>query len=387
MKLRAAILGVLAMALAIVAGRSALVAWSLAAHATGMQRLVGGDPFVRLAIAERTVALHPELTPPQARALARSARDVLRKAPLDADALRDLAIARERADQSHAEALLLLAQRVSRRDPPTQNLLLRLAAERGDYRAAFTHLDRILTVNPRAFPIFRETMVALLDDPEALLELARFGNRPWFTEFAFFATARSDAPENLADLLMRSGMADKDHRSAIAPGVLRRLIRAGQYGQARQFAVRFAGATPAQIDDFGLSAATTSRALDPLSWRLASGGSIQASLVGESTVQIDADPAAPAVALERVTLLPPGAYILEQQIGRSDTQQPVHLEWQLACGMRSPPILQKMAPVAGYRLRVDIPEGCPAQHWRLQVQVDDWPGSARFAIGRLRLIR
>jgi hypothetical protein len=385
MKRGAAILTVAAVVLALAAGRDALIAWSLAINAAEVQRHVAGDPAVALALADRLLPPDKPPTPAQADALVRDTAAVLRSRPLHATALRDLARARAPLDVSRAEMLLLLAQRVSRRDPSTQNLLLRLAAERGDYGAAMAHLDRILTVNPKAIAIFRDTMVMLLDDPEAVHNLARFGNRPWFTDFALYAAGRVASPENLADLLMHSGMADEDHRGAIAPPVLRRLIAAGRYEQAREFAMRFVRASRSQLDGFGISAATTARALAPLSWRLGDGDKAQASLIGASTIAIDAYPGVPAVALERITLLPPGSYVLEQQVGQNDAEQPVSLEWRLACGDAAAPILRQPVPVAAYRLRVEIPRDCPAQRWQLRVQVGDVPTGARLEVARLRL--
>jgi hypothetical protein len=86
---------------------------------------------------------------------------------------------------------------------------------------------------------------------------------------------------------------------------------------------------------------------------------------------ISVEPGRPAAAGERLTLLPPGPYLLDLRIARASDSPPAELTLDLACkGGAGETVLNRFstepnpAP-ATVSMGFDLPATCEAQHWSI----------------------
>lgn len=391
MLLRTPLLAIAAALLAFAAWRDAAVEHWLYAAPGGAPALLRSDARVALAASDLAVLALDDEDEAFWRQAPDQARAALRANPLDAVAVRQLALAADALRQPGFVPGLLLADRISRRDVPTQIALLRLAAEANDYRRTFALLDTILTVEPPAGEQFFAPMATLLSDPAARAELARYGQRPWFTAFATGAIDKTANPADLAALLVVSKTSPPDAQAPLLPRLLSRLVDAGDYAAARDLALRFGKASPATLDSFGLSAATTDPRYAPLTWRLGASEAVQTGLTPDGALDVELRPGTAVPLAERTTALSPGSYVIEQQITRGDDGTSLLLEWELRCGADKTPVWKQplSLPRQGGRFhaRLEVPADCPLQRWRLTALADDAQSDASFRLAALRIGR
>jgi hypothetical protein len=386
-------LAAIALVISGLAWRDAAIAYWWEEDPASAPGFLRDDPRLALGTTEADLAEDDLSSNREAQEISARARAVLRSEPLDAPSLRDVALASEWSGDPVYKRQLLLAERISRRDLTTQRALLQISAENGDYGPSLARLDRILTIAPRAVPRFAEAMAALVSEPEGRSTLARYGSRPWFPDFALQAIGRVDDPRDMSALLLSVHIAKPDLQARLTASQLGRLIEADAYPEAREFAVRFGGIKPAVLDEFRPGPVTADRRWGPLGWKLASSFSADARLDGDGALQLDVRPDAAAVVAERITLLAPGTYELDQQLEPSANSDYVRLQWDVTCDgpgggsvLWRQPVPVRPQPVR-YRSQLELPASCPAQHWRLRANLDETQAMASLRLSGLELRR
>lgn len=392
MRLHIPLLAVAAALFAFAAWRDAAVEYWLYAAPDDAPAPIRSDPRIALAMSDLAVRVPGEEDQAFWSAALETARAALRVAPLEAVAVRQIAITAGIFGQPDFVPGLLLAERLSRRDVPTQIALLRLAADADDYRQTFQRLDRVLTVNPPAADGFFGPMVVLLAEPAARTELARYGARPWFGAFASGAVDKVGRPADLATLLVASNAKPSADQPALLPRLLARLLDEGDHAVARDLALRFGKARPAALDGFALSRASTDPRFAPLTWRLEQSDAVQTGLAPSDALDVEVRPGNAVPVAERMTALAPGAYAFEQEIARGDDGDgDLQLDWALRCGADALPTwrhaLSPPKQAARYRWPVNVPAECPLQRWQLTALADDAQSDASFRIAALRISR
>ncbi len=100
------------------------------------------------------------------------AKQSLRGGALNPVAIRLLGyVADARGDTKKARHLMLLSQKVSRRDLGTQLWLIEDAVARDDKRAALNHYDIAMRATPSSFPILFPTLTGALGDPDVRIKV------------------------------------------------------------------------------------------------------------------------------------------------------------------------------------------------------------------------
>lgn len=176
--------------------------------------------------------------PATATALARIA---LARNPIDIAAVRTLAlVAQRRGADDHGLRLLRLAERLSRRDPATQVMLIEAAARRDDLDALLRHYDRALTVSASAERILLPRLAAMLASPPVRARILPLvaAHRPWRDGYL---TAVATAPLSPSVVLAVARAANLKTEISSDARLLRLLV-AGLFGagattEARQLAV------------------------------------------------------------------------------------------------------------------------------------------------------
>jgi Tfp pilus assembly protein PilF len=166
------------------------------------------------------------------------ARDSLQRRPLNPVALRALALAAiRRGETIKAKQLLLLAERHSRRDTPTQILLIEFAVNDGDVSSALRHYDRALLVSTSSAKLLLPVLASASKDQEVRLQLGPIlARRPeWLPLFIDELSRQNQIGlEVLVDLTNSIGLQPSSVSDvALSKKIISLMIRRNGYAEAR----------------------------------------------------------------------------------------------------------------------------------------------------------
>jgi hypothetical protein len=316
-----------------------------------------------------------------------SARAILREAPLDAAAMRAVALSSPRSDGS---AQLALSERISRRDALTQLHLFERAAEEGRDEEGLVHLDRLLSVVPAAGKELFPPLAALLPNRDARQALAAYSRRVWFQPFMQVAADEAPAVAAVVDLGERANLPASQWQNLL-PKLLERSLDEGDYRAARQVAVEHGGARLAAIDSFALTPATLDPRFAPLTWRTSAGSASRIAPAPNGALQVTLTPEKTQLLLTRTTGLSAGPYSLSQSVGASTASGDPRLIWAVSClgSGKARPFWRQIVPVnagsTNHRSQLVVPADCPLQSWSLSAYLDGQQGEGAFTLADLEL--
>lgn len=290
----------------------------------------GSRPHLALALAPADAAARAELAERHLAAdngadTARSlAQEAIARDPLQPGALTVLGeLAREQGSEQTAVALVRRAERLSRRDLPTQMWLIERARRSGELEALVHHLDVTLrsseSARPRVFPL----LAAAAADPrgqEVVIEtLARGPN--WtlpFTGYAIGSGRDLDFAVRIARMLLDpSSAADRPRFHAL----LERLVGNGRHALAWQLyadpQLGLGSGQTATIRNGGFDAAEDGT---PFDWSFAQEAELwatreQLSEDGGTVLRVAASNGRSGEAARQVLHLSPGSYRLTSLVG------------------------------------------------------------------------
>lgn len=376
-------------------GRQAL-RWMVAPAAAGLllAGLTGAHAFARLVEASRpdfALAVWPSL-PVAATAKAdqliatsqggrnkaklAQARQValasLRREPLNPGALRTLA-SMERLSSPRAERLLTTSLVVSRRDAGTHLLEIEAKVAKGDIDGVLHHYDQALTVKPSMGPVLFPILLGATDDAGALTAIRKaVAHDPrWLPNLMNWSNANPD----LLPALSRIVQAIPAASEALAPG----------YGQAaieslvnkKQFdaAFRTYRAFQRQRTPQGFAGGFMYR---PIDWAVQDNYDHGSQLVEQPRpfVRIYAEPTAKGTVLSRLVALPPGRHTLRLVLEPAQDSANAMLAIALSCAIGEERGFYEASTSARSRSAqavFDVPQGCPYQWIRLNIQAGEQP--------------
>ncbi|MFM7028542.1 MAG: O-antigen ligase family protein [Chakrabartia sp.] len=320
------------------------------------------------------------------------ARARLRDVPLDVTALRDLGQAQNARRVASGTASLRLAERVSRRDVTTQLALLDEASRAGDLPEIIRHYDIILSVTPELNNLLLPKLAATLGDERVRGALLPYVERPWFDGFLMAALAGPGDPRDVARMLQAAGrLGPPQGEDRLPSALLRSLLARGYPYAARRVALSLVGDADL-LENMAVSTKTSDPALAPLSWTLSDDNVVDSEMPDENRLELTIAGEARHLALGRVTLLPPGAYLFDQVI-TYDRPPFARLKWSLTClgAPGAPPIWEQQMPLKpgrlAYQSRIAIPNGCVAQTWQLWAYGAQSQSDTKVVISNLALSR
>jgi len=358
------------------AWRDAAIRQADAGAAGSASSSIQSDPGLRIARQDRTSPTLPPPDLPQARMLEATARAALRDAPLDARAMRQFGLAQARLGQPSYQRSFTLAERISRRDAPTQALLIQSAGMSGDYPGAMDHLDKLLSVKPQSLPQIAPALAAVLSLPEGRTAIARYSGRPWFLPFLSLAASGEGGLPNVVTLLAGTTVDLSQDKGQLMPRLLRGLIARGEYGEARTFALRTGKASAAQLDSFAVTPATSDSRFAPLTWQLGGDPLVEVRLRDREGIEAHVPPGRMVTLMERTTGVAPGQYVLTSTAAPVDDAPVPAMLWKALClaGRRQSVLPQVPLPGGtdgATRIVVTVPPSCPVQVWRLSALSDE----------------
>jgi hypothetical protein len=315
-------------------------------------------------------------------------RDTIRREPLSAPALRDLALAYAGGEFAAAQGGLEHAERVTRRDQWSQLFLIEGSVEQGRIGPALQRYDTLLVLGSELTPLLLRQLSAGVASPEIRQQLRPYAQRPWMhrlLQTAATGTADPMIPYGLAqDLgLLSAELPDETVRRLVAA-----LITKGHYAEAAAVADKVAEPGGRRWRDFGFSGAATQPRLSPLTWDIASNAGLMVTLDTSRRLNVVEISGEAAVVASRVLALPPRGYALTLAIEGNDSRLS-DFRLEVTClGETSTAAAPVSATYAAgiMTARFTLPNSCGLQMVQIMYRPDDHQGSRQFWLGPLALV-
>lgn len=306
--------------------------------------------------------------------------------PLDAMTLRQLAYTLLGANRPVTVPLLKLADRTSRRDLLTQISLIEFEVQSGSADHALRHYDRTLTVYPEMSETLFPILAKAANEPDVRQGLRAYLGRPWFRPFLSFALKYGTKPDIVVAFMKASriGLQSESDRQ-FRLQLLNQLVAMEAIDAAAQM-VRAAAPTAGKLlEDPGFSSQTADPALGPFAWRLSHGEPVTATLAEEGWLEAEIFSGRSGLVAERVTMLPPSRFTRTLNVKADSGQASVRLTVEVRClGTRAGAVLasRELPPLASAdEIAFLVPDGCPAQTWRIMGYSEFGRSSAKVRLG------
>ena len=319
------------------------------------------------------------------------ARDALRRDPTVRSAWRTLGVAAAAEGRaSEATQMFLFANRLSRRDLPTQLWLIEDNVRRNDVDGALVHYDYALRTSRTAADLLLPVLVnatstEVIIDPLSDLLAA---DPPWAPSFFFVLGQTARSGEGAADII--AAVREKGYSEPIpnAWGLPGRLVQQGDYASAsRLYESLQEGDTriSAREDQFAKSPK-----LVPFDWDLQASNDVRAepqlldSSDTSAALYVYAANGTFSRAARKLVLLRPGRYRLLSNLRVDQEPFPDRLEWTISCaGAASSLVTQSIELSRPGRTTHSqafvVPSGnCEAQWLDLSIRGSDGPQPAEL---------
>ncbi len=294
-----------------------------------------------LALSRKADELFAEKQDPATLAIVEAmAKQSLRGGALNPVAIRLLGyVADVRGDQKKARELMLLSQKVSRRDFGTQLWLIEDAVARNDKKQALYHYDIALRTTPSSFPILLPTLVGALNDPEVRAGLAPYIRQApnWLVNFLSEAINTMENPANLADTLVRSGgLPDREEYRNLSNTLLVQLATKSRFPAFRQYYLSLKGNHASTFETASLNNDTVNVRYPAAGWQLVDNAAIggafsQADKNGGHSLAAFAGTGERGELMRKYLFLKPGNYRFAARYSAVETAPESEVRWELQC--------------------------------------------------------
>lgn len=330
------------------------------------------------------------------------AKQSLRGGALNPVAIRLLGyVADVRGERTKARELMLLSQKVSRRDFGTQLWLIEDAVARNDKKQALYHYDIALRTTPSSFPILLPTLVGALDDPEVRVGLVPYVRRTpdWLISFLSEAINTMDNPANLADVLVKAGgLPDREDYRNLSNSLLTQLAAKGKFPAFRQYYLSLKGNHASTFEAASFGKDTVNLRYPAAGWQIADNPAIggafsQADKDGRHTLAAFAGSGERGELMRKYLFLKPGNYRFAARYSAQDGAADSETKWELQClsasGNASKWIAAEPIRQGSFASTQDFSLGpdCPNQLLALQVAGGSGQLGAEFTLRSVDIIR
>lgn len=328
-------------------------------------------PFEATALASRADELFfaNPTRPPEASF--RLATKALEEQAINPKALRLLGYRADlRGDQSEADRLMQMSQRLSRRDAGAQLWLIEASARSGDIRKTLEHYDTALTTKPETSALLFPRLLGALDDPDVRGVIAPRLRKPkdWTTNFLEFSIASASDLTSIVRLIHQIGgvpVSPAQQKQQLL--LLNRLVAANRFEDARTILRTMTKTADTQITDAGFKKSDLSGRLGVMGWQLyddpSGGASFWESASGKAIeLNVFANSATTKGVAGRLLYLKPGQYVFQARITSFDRGDGGFLRWQMRCPAAGGQVVWTSDSIsASSRSTFSIPSNCAVQ--------------------------
>ena len=306
-------------------------------------------------------------------------------------ALRVLAFTEEAAgNKAKARKLILLSDRLSRRDLPTQLWLIEDSAAQGDVPATLARYDVALRTDDSAGPVLYPILAGAIDDPAISAGLAKYVKQraDWLPEFAdYVAHQQTDNLPAFAEILIRTGRLNS---ASLESAILAQLAEMGSFDVVRRYYATLSGASGAVLTSTDFDAAHIDPRFAPVTWRVQTGGDssvgLEASRGGKFRFHVSTSANAREEVLRKLLLLAPGRYQFTARQTKTSSSEGSSAVWTLTCA-DGPLRSTKLFETGDTGTEVEIPASCKAQYLGLTVNGGTDSTGTELMVDEVRLRR
>lgn len=325
------------------------------------------------------------------------AREVLQRDPTNVVALRTMGLASQAAGRTKDGARqLVLAEKLTRRDLPSQFYAIEDAVARNDLVGALRHYDIAMRVNRESWPILMPVLVAATSNAEVIPPLAaQLAKRPqWADVFLAELLLKGTSAPNALLLTNRLSTLGQPVSKDILSGVYSNLVTQKSWpllaeralALRRRYGERTALVTDGDFNHLG--------ALRPIDWTISSDGNAAVqSGPGKSSGPVLAFSLTPGLETElarQVLVLSPGSYVISARTGTLDGAQAALAYFRMDCadggGQR---LLDRQNAVRSSQTisaTFNVPQGCGGQWLQIRAKSPDVESSSGW-IDDIRISR
>ena len=302
-------------------------------------------------------------------AAVRVAKAALRQSPLNPRALRMLAFADIDAGRvDRAEAKMVMADRLSRRDGATQLWLADRRGRQGRIGDALRHIDVLLRTSPEATTPLLERLAMALALPEAreAIKPMIVTDTPWIERFFAVAVERSPSMAPLGELVASLREAPRLQRlESSYASLVYRLAGEKQYDLIRKVYVKLPGARADDLYDVSLRSAVDPKGYRPVIWDFGSRSDRGAAMLGPDEAEFFAMSDVRGVAASKAVFLKSDGQALRFRKKEGAAGDGAAAFWRITCvlGRAAKSSTQSrnlLDSPNGTVLRVPFPAGCGA---------------------------
>lgn len=324
----------------------------------------------------------------------RLALQAIRQDPTAVAAIATLGLnAQVRGDTAGARRLFAFAERLSRRDLPTQLWAVEDAVGRGDITGAIRHYDVALRTSSSAPNLLFPILASAIAEPSVRASLAgTLATKPnWGADFVAYVAGNSPTPRATASLflaLRRLGIAvpEQADTKLITSLVARNEFEPAwsYYSKIRPGSDRWRSRDPRFIADFSFPS--------PFDWvpvnDAGTNASIQRSDKG-GLIDLSAPASVGGPLLRQLQLLPPGNYQMKGHSMGINQSRAANPYWTLTCpdGHELGRVVVPNSDQAGglYTGRFSVPGDCSVQTLTLVARPSDAAGGLSGQIDQVQL--
>jgi hypothetical protein len=330
------------------------------------------------------------------------AKQSLRGGALNPVAIRLLGyVADVRGDRNRARELMLLSQKVSRRDFGTQLWLIEDAVARGDKKQALYHYDIAMRTTPSSHLVLFPTLAGALADPDVRKGLVPYVRSApqWLPPFISEAIFSVENPAILAEALVESGgLPDTEIYRSLANTLLLQLAAKREFSAFRQYYSSLPKSNTASLQTVALGKLTVNLQYAAAGWQVADNAAIGGGFStpgknGKQTLTAFAGSGERGEMMRKILFLTPGKYMFQASYTAIESSADAEIRWDLQCPNAGGPVRIWYTVDRLKRGRfnssqdLDIPADCPYQILVLQLAGGSSQTGMEFTLNSLSLTR
>lgn len=265
----------------------------------------------------------------------RKARMSLQGSPLNPVALRFAAMSSPgKSVENPDAALLVLSDRVSRRDFATQMLLVGVFQRQGSLPKVLHAYDTALRSTRASWPLLFPPLAQLLLQPNAAPSFGVFFDRksPWLSSFLTVSLNEAEQPLAFFDLLIRQRrLLQLDQRRNVQNVLVNQLVARNRVSEARDAFLFDKAGSSGVLTSPALNAETLRQNENTLYWFFPNNPGLYASPVANRYLSVSVESGRSGTVAQKMLYLQPGRYALRTAVDRSEAETGLRMEWNLQC--------------------------------------------------------